>query len=737
MSRRGARVAPVARAVASETSSPGPLARWIAVAIAIVVPLVAYLSALHPGLPAGDSGELITAAVTGGIAHPPGYPLYTMLAGLAARLLPFGEVAWRINLFSAVTMSAAAGVLALAVARLTRSAVAGLIAACMFAFAVPVLKYALVAEVFPLHALLAALVLLALTLKPTVACVALAFLGTLTLSHHHTLVLLVVPAFVVTASRVWRSRQPWPVLRVIVAAVAGLLPLVALPIAAAGSGLRWGEPGTWHGFLTLLLRAEYGTFRLDPLEAGRTAHSAHLAAFVRSLPHTFGWLPLAAFAVGVVVLCVRHRALAGVLALFLALQALFYTRIGFPMEPAIYRGVVERFAILPLVVFAWTAGVGVAWALARVVQRSARIGLAVLVLALVGWTGASRVRADSRAGDRFTSTLGRAVLASIPPRGVLFVQGDLFHNTLAYLQRVQHLRPDVTVLDQELMTYAWYVRRVRAGSPTLLPSFTEAARIRLTDGRILEGLALPRADGRTDVLFERGHATLPTREIASVMPAAPESLYAATRAGFRRSPLLERSDDRYSGLPASRNLRWLDHLLGVRPVAFVGLKEDSYSLRYTLEPRGLVSVARPNVTSPDLAAQLEVALRIFEDVDTQVYFAPYDPVGFEFAERGRFAELAGRTALLLCMPGNAGVVVAHHAGHTRVLEFAARFEKLDPSPDAYTLRAVGMLRVFDPDFRDLARARADLERALATLPQAGDDDEARRVLDAIRSGALR
>lgn len=737
MSRRRARVAPAARAAASEPSPLGPTARSLAAVAAFIVPLLAYLRALHPGLPAGDSGELITAAATGGVAHPPGYPLYLMLAGLVARLLPFGDVAWRMNLFSAVTMSAAAAVLALAVARLTRSAAAGLIAACVFAFAVPVLKYALVAEVFALHALLAALVLLALTLEPSVACVALAFLGTLTLSHHHTLVLLVVPAFAVTASRVWRSRRPWPLARAASAALAGLLPLVALPIAAHGSGLRWGEPDTGQGFLALLLRAEYGTFRLDPLEAGRTAHSAHLAAFVHSLPDTFGWLPLVALAIGLVVLWTRHRALAGVLALFLALQALFYTRIGFPMEPALYRGVVERFAILPLLVLAWAAGIGVAWALARVAHRPMRVGLALLVLAMVGWTGAARVRAESRAGDRFTSTLGRAVLASVPPRAVLFVQGDLFHNTLTYLQRVQHLRPDVTVLDQELMTYAWYVRRVRAESPTLLPSFIEAARIRLTDGRTLEGLALPRADGHTDVLFERGHATVPTGEIASVVPAAPESLYAATRAGFRRSPLLERSDDRYSGLPASRNLCWLDHLAGVRPVAFVGLKEDSYSLRYTLEPRGLVSLARPKGTSPDLAAELEVALRLFEDCDTKVYFGAYDPVGFEFAERGRFAELAGRTALLLCMPGNAGMVVAHPVGHARVLEFAERFEKLDRSPDAYTLRAVGMLRVFDPDFRDLARARADLERALATLPRAADDDEAQRVLDAIRSGALR
>ncbi len=48
-----------------------------------------------------DSGELITAAATGGVAHPPGYPLCTMLGRLFS-LLPVGEVAFRVTLVSCV-----------------------------------------------------------------------------------------------------------------------------------------------------------------------------------------------------------------------------------------------------------------------------------------------------------------------------------------------------------------------------------------------------------------------------------------------------------------------------------------------------------------------------------------------------------------------------------------------------------------------------------------------------------
>lgn len=736
MSRRGAR--PAVATPTPDVAPPAlsPRTQVFTVLVAFAVPLALYLASLHPGLPAGDSGELITVAATGGVAHPPGYPLYTMLAGLVLRVFVGGEVAWRLNLFSAVCMAAAAALLALAVVRLTRSSAAALAAAAAFAFASPVFKYALVAEVFPLNALLGACVLLALTLAPEHALVVLAFLGALALSHHHTLLLLAVPAFVATAIRVGRVSlaRLWP--RALAAGALGLLPLVWLPIAARGHGVRWGDAGTLKGFAALLLRAEYGTFRLDPTESGHGLHGAHLTDFVTSLPHTFGVVALLLLVAGVVALVRRARALALSLAGFIALQLLFYTRIGFPLEPAIYRGVVERFAILPLLVLSAVVGLGVAWLLARVPAGVARPVAALVLVGALAASAVPRFLHDARDGDHFTAELARAVLASTPQDAVLFVQGDLFHNALGYLQRVEHLRPDVTVLDQELMTYAWYLRRVRTEHPDVLPAFTDAQRITLTDGRVLEGLAIAHGDSLTDVLFERGHATIPTNTIRSVTAARSESLYAFTRARYLTSPLLERSDDRYSGLPASRNLRWLDHLAGRRPVAFLGLKEDSYALRYALEPRGLVSIAVPKGTPSDPAQALAAALAVFESADAEVYFDRYDPLGFELAERGRFAELVGRTALLMCQSGMAPVLAAHPEGAARVRAFAQRFEALEPTSDAYTLRAIGFLRAFDPGSRDLALAQRDLERALNRLPQEPPDAEAERLLAAIRSGQL-
>jgi tetratricopeptide (TPR) repeat protein len=65
-----------------------------------------------------DSGELILAAKTLGVAHPPGFPLYVLLTH-AFTWLPLGSVAARVNFASALFAALAAAVLPLVVAEMS------------------------------------------------------------------------------------------------------------------------------------------------------------------------------------------------------------------------------------------------------------------------------------------------------------------------------------------------------------------------------------------------------------------------------------------------------------------------------------------------------------------------------------------------------------------------------------------------------------------------------------------
>src|SRR5436309_7257370 len=77
-----------------------------------IASLLLYSWTLAPTVTLVDSGELIVAARFLGVAHPPGFPLYVMLAHLAS-LVPMGSVALRINFASALFAALACTMLTL------------------------------------------------------------------------------------------------------------------------------------------------------------------------------------------------------------------------------------------------------------------------------------------------------------------------------------------------------------------------------------------------------------------------------------------------------------------------------------------------------------------------------------------------------------------------------------------------------------------------------------------------
>src|SRR5438876_1340700 len=85
--------------------------------IVFLIALLLYTWTLAPTVTLTDSGELIVVAQAFGIAHPPGVPLWIILAHLAS-LVPFGNVAQRINFSSALFAALACAMLTLVVAEL-------------------------------------------------------------------------------------------------------------------------------------------------------------------------------------------------------------------------------------------------------------------------------------------------------------------------------------------------------------------------------------------------------------------------------------------------------------------------------------------------------------------------------------------------------------------------------------------------------------------------------------------
>src|SRR5437764_13562341 len=73
--------------------------------------LLLYLRTLCPTVYLGDSGAISTAIVTGGVIHPPGYPLFSLLGRAALCCIPVGEPAFRIGCVVTAAAAAAAATL--------------------------------------------------------------------------------------------------------------------------------------------------------------------------------------------------------------------------------------------------------------------------------------------------------------------------------------------------------------------------------------------------------------------------------------------------------------------------------------------------------------------------------------------------------------------------------------------------------------------------------------------------
>jgi tetratricopeptide (TPR) repeat protein len=89
---------------------------WLALGFTAVVVFIVFFLTLAPDVTLEDSGEMATASLYGGIPHAPGYPIWTIYTWLWT-YIPFGSVAWRVELGNAFAGAIAAGLLALVVSR--------------------------------------------------------------------------------------------------------------------------------------------------------------------------------------------------------------------------------------------------------------------------------------------------------------------------------------------------------------------------------------------------------------------------------------------------------------------------------------------------------------------------------------------------------------------------------------------------------------------------------------------
>jgi len=149
-----------------------------------------YLSTLCPFIYWKDAGEITSAVASLGICHPSGYPVYSML-GFFSGLLPFGDMAFRLNLLSAIPGACVSVAVFYFLKRMHLTLTASIAGALLVSFAHEIWLESIVNEIYSLSLFLIVLVLVFVSGKKSTDFYIACFILGLAVAHHLTTILLI------------------------------------------------------------------------------------------------------------------------------------------------------------------------------------------------------------------------------------------------------------------------------------------------------------------------------------------------------------------------------------------------------------------------------------------------------------------------------------------------------------------------------------------------------------------
>jgi hypothetical protein len=435
-------------------------ASWIAAAALLVY----YVWSSSLDLSVYDSAELALVAVQGGLGHPPGQPLHTMLGWLLAHI-PGLRPLVAVNLLSSVpaaltvlpVVSLAEGLSAEAPARAhARRPLSAAVVALAGAHAL-VWDAATRVEIYAL----AAFVILWALARLAAASTPRGFLAAGIAFGLGASVNPVIAAIAVLAvAPVVIARRPG--VRLVGFAVAGgvigLLPYLYVPLVGWRQDvLVWGAPTGGAALRRFLTAADFAPNM-----------KITVAMVVHHVVEWIGWSFRWGVAPFVLAGLLGHALLGGgpralgrwVAAAALGLTVLYLaTNVVWRLDNPDYLG----YLAAPW----WLATAGVAGLVGAARTRWIAGGLAAIALGAVTLATPTPL-GRTRRHDRLARSLAEGALAEAPPGAIMVLESDHWVFPLFYLQEAEAHRADVVVLAYGLTSSSWYWEHLHRRHPELV-----------------------------------------------------------------------------------------------------------------------------------------------------------------------------------------------------------------------------------------------------------------------------
>jgi len=485
-----------------------------------------YLLTIAPGVVQIDSGELAAVASTLGIAHPTGYPLFTLIGYLFTKIFFFTSKIFALNLLS--TLYTIGGyffifkINQLLISKsLTESniekkkksktlstqidentiAFLSIVSALSLAFTRTFWLQSTSVEVYSLHILLISssiyLFLKAYFFESTKTksldkmelkhWLIFAFVLGLSFTNHMTSIL-VLPAFAYlyfTRSGFNKSSLKLIAIMLIPFAIA-LSTYLYLPIAASNNpSINWGNPVDWERFKRHIMGWQYQSWIFSSTESA----SKQFKYFISIYPVEFAYVGLIFVLIGIYHLNKVNKKIL----IFLIL--LFVTTILYAINYDIND--IDSYFLLAFISSGLILTSGFHFVYEKFLKQSS--GSKYLLLIIPLFTLLFNFEKANQSDNVQYQQYTKAVLNSTEKNSIVISYlWDFFISPSYYFQFVENERKDIVIIDKELVRRSWYFNQLKTNYPVVYNRSKN-----LIDGFIPELLKFERNENYNSQILEK------------------------------------------------------------------------------------------------------------------------------------------------------------------------------------------------------------------------------------------
>lgn len=440
---------------------------WVELII-FIISLSLYVLTSSRSIVQGDTGEFLFVAVTGGVPHQPGYPLYSLISRIAF-LLPLGNPAWQVTLLSAIFASLATVFTFKIIKTITNSIPSALFGALSLGTYQSFWFYALVAQIHILQVLLLSLLFYFLVLLSKTKNVKYLYLSSfifgLGVSNNHSIIF-TVPSLILA---VIFFRKQITLKRLLIngfISLLGLLPYVYLVwVESLKPPLNWGGIYNLGSFLTFFFRTNYGTFNWSVQAPWAPFIYSPFIHFFVSIWGT-SWYILPFLAASLFYLAKKNINYWLFFLGLIFMGPFFYLLMNNALRSVIDDANSEQYLSYPFFFISILAALGLNLILTKYKLRKTWLFSILVVLFFITPLvyNLPKVRLDN---NQLTEVTTKFQLSELPENSILFAVGDNPYLPSMYWQYVMGYRKDITIVAFSLLSTSWYRDSLRLQHPEL------------------------------------------------------------------------------------------------------------------------------------------------------------------------------------------------------------------------------------------------------------------------------